>query len=105
MFYQTSYTDILCFIRRVTRIYYVLSDELHGYIFRPLHCHFQAITVHRAKNYNCKFVFVWLDWAVSSLVLKYTCQNSFLYPWIEISIQPYQNEFPNVILYLFTSVA
>ena len=33
----------------ITTIYYVLSDELHGYIFRPLSSHLQAIKIREIK--------------------------------------------------------
>jgi len=31
------------------RIYYVVSDELHGRIFGPCNGHFQSIEVHKSK--------------------------------------------------------
>ena len=35
-----------------TIVYYVLSDELHGYLFRPLGSHDQVIKVYNDKITN-----------------------------------------------------
>ena len=55
-----------------SNIYFVSSDDLAGYMFRPLGGHLQATEVNK---------------------YKITFGNSFWYGWIEISIHGYKNEF------------
>jgi hypothetical protein len=66
-----------------TTIYYVSSDELHIYILWPLCTHLQANEVHKGKNYNCKFIFVWLIWDVNLWVfnihVNMKCKNQLKY--------------------------
>ena len=59
-------------------MYYVLSDKLHGYMFRQLDGHLQGIKVHKEKI---------------------TVASSFLYGWIVISSHGHYDTHTHTYIY------
>ena len=52
--FRTGYHVFECITRHLaltinTAIYYVLSDDLRGYMFRPLSGHLQCVKLHKIK--------------------------------------------------------